>query len=254
MESISKQSLYPTTLFHFTKKEAFYSILKSTFKVSYAREKIVGLDTEREFAVPVVCFCDIKMSDLKYFIQKGYGNYGIGLTKDWANRKSLNPVMYVNRHSDLADRYNNGLRSVYQFLGKDVSTYKGYHDLMNTYRYMKNYEGDLERDGKLTKNYRFADEREWRFVPPFETEVVEPFVPKSRINTTQKKSFYNEKASHVRLSFSPEDIKYLIVEKEEDIIDLIMHLEEVKGEKFNDITIKRLASRILTLDQIKNDF
>jgi hypothetical protein len=255
MESIRRQSLYPTTLFHFTQKEALYSILQSTFQVSYAREKIVGLETEREFAVPMVSFCDIKMSDLKYFVQKGYGNYGIGLTKDWANKNSLNPVMYVNSHSDLADRYNNGLQSVYQILNKNQSTYKGYHDLMNTYRYMKNYEGDLVREGKLTKDYRFADEREWRYVPPFESEGVEPFIAKTRIDTLQKKQQFNEKARHIRLSFKPEDIKYLIVESENDIIELIQHLEQenVKG-RFELDTRRRLVSRILTLDQIINDF
>ena len=32
-------------------------------------------------------------------------------------------------------------------------------------RYMKPYRGDLERRGKLIKNYVFYDEFEWRYVP-----------------------------------------------------------------------------------------
>lgn len=250
-------SLYPTTLFHFTSKEALYSILTSTFRVSYAREKIYAPNSTREFAVPMVSFCDIKMADLKYFAEKKYGDFGIGLTKEWANRMSLNPVMYVNQHCDIAERFNDGLRSVYAVLGSTTSATKGYHNLMNTYRYMKNYEGDLIREieGKMvtTPNYRFADEREWRYVPPFETEGVEPFIAISRIDSKPKKDKYNSEISHIRLPFQPEDIKYLIVERDEDILDLIRHLDIAK-QRFDPNTKKRLTSRILTLDQIKNDF
>ncbi|WP_405352268.1 abortive infection system antitoxin AbiGi family protein [Nonlabens sp. Asnod3-H03] len=250
-------SLYPTSLFHFTSKEALYAILKSTFRVSYAREKIYAPNSTREFAVPMVSFCDIKMADLKYFIEKDYGNFGIGLTKDWANRMSLNPVMYVNQHCDVADRFNDGLRSVYATLGhkSNEMTYRnrGYHNLMNTYRYMKNYEGDLIRENGTTPNYRFADEREWRYVPAFETENVEPFVPISRIDTRAKKQSYNNRIRHLNLSFQPDDIKYLIVEKDDDILDLIEHLNVAK-EIFDSDTKKRLTSRIITLEQIINDF
>ncbi|SIS80244.1 Putative abortive phage resistance protein AbiGi, antitoxin [Kaistella chaponensis] len=246
-------SLYPTTLFHFTDKDGLYKILTSNFKVSYAREKICGPNSEREFAVPMVSFCDIKMADLKYFVEKDYGKFGIGLTKEWANRNSLNPVMYINQHCDIADRFNNGLASVYQTLGSNSLTTKGYHNLINTYRYMKNYEGDLIRDQKITKNYRFADEREWRYVPPFEEIGVEPFVAKTSIETKERKTFYNRKIDHLRLYFQPEDIKYLIVENEDDILKLIEHLRFAKVN-FTEDTKKRLASRILTLEQIINDF
>ena len=246
-------SLYPTTLFHFTSKEGLYALLTSTFKVSYAREKIYAPNSVREFAVPMVSFCDIKMADLKYFAEKKYGNFGIGLTKEWANRMSLNPVMYVNQHCDIADRFNDGLRSVYATLSSNSQSAQGYHNLMNTYRYMKNYEGDLIRDSGITPNYRFADEREWRYVPPFETEEVEPFVPISRIDTKAKKTKYNQQINHLRLSFQPEDIKYLIVENDDDILELINHLNTVKNNFTLDIK-KRLTSRILTLEQIINDF
>ena len=35
--------LYPEILFHFTKKQNLYDIWDRTFKVSYARERITGL-------------------------------------------------------------------------------------------------------------------------------------------------------------------------------------------------------------------
>ena len=38
-------ALYPDILFHFTNKNSLYAILSSTFKVSYARERILGGNT-----------------------------------------------------------------------------------------------------------------------------------------------------------------------------------------------------------------
>ena len=80
-------SLYPTTLFHLTNKDALYSILRETFNVSYAREKIIGPKNYREFAVPMVSFFDLKLSELKHFLN--YGKFGIGLAKEWANERGL---------------------------------------------------------------------------------------------------------------------------------------------------------------------
>ncbi len=70
-------SLHPTTLFHFTKnEEAFYSILTELyFKPFLARERIVGVKGRRNFAVPMVSFCDIKLSQIKDHSEK-YGEFG----------------------------------------------------------------------------------------------------------------------------------------------------------------------------------
>lgn len=250
-------SLYPTTLFHFTDKEFLYQILSSNFKVSYAREKIIGPKNQREFAVPKVSFCDLKLSELKHFLS--YGKFGIGLTKDWANRNGLSPVMYINRHCQLMDNLISGINGIYSHLGlvdniaQFNSLNKSYLNVMNTYRYIKNYEGELWRHGKLEdENYRFADEREFRFVPNLETEGVATFVGISNIRTKQQKDLYNSKVEQIKLTFKPDDIKYLVVENEADITDLINHLHFAK-HKFNDETRNRLASRILTVEQIEKD-
>jgi hypothetical protein len=256
---MKNNSLYPSTLFHFTEKKWLFEILKTNFKVSYARERITAPINERQFAVPMVSFCDIRLAEIKYFIEKGYGNFGIGLTKEWANKNRLNPVMYINRHCELADNLIEGLNSMYSHISRlnnidelNKMT-KSYHNIMNMYRYVKNYEGELWRKGKLfDKDYRFADEREWRYVPPLETPGLEPFVAISNISTKKQKDKYNEKVSHIRLRFQPDDIKYLIVEQESDITELIKHLDYAKS-KFSPLIIRKLASRILTIEQIKND-
>jgi hypothetical protein len=252
-------SLYPSTLFHFTQKKWLFKILTDTFQVSYARENISGPKNDRKLAVPMVSFCDIKLAEIKHFIDKEYGYFGIGLTKEWANRNGLNPVMYMNKNCDLTDNFIDGINGIYSMLYKlkEPSDYdslsKSYHNILNIYRYVKNYDGELIRGEKTVDlNYRFADEREWRYVPPLDTPGVEPFVAISNIKTKKEKDKYNQKVSHIKLSFQPDDIKYLIVEKDSDINELIDHLDYAKS-RFSPTILKRLASRILTVEQIKED-
>jgi len=85
------KSLYPDILFHFTTKAGLFGILENTFSISYAREKIIGNRKSAQFAVPMVSFCDLRLSQLKDHMDK-YGNFGIGLTKEWANRNGLNSL------------------------------------------------------------------------------------------------------------------------------------------------------------------
>lgn len=263
MEQKIHSSLYPDILFHFTSKNGLFEILQHNFKVSYAREKIVGKNTKRELAVPMVSFCDLKLSELKVHMEK-YGKYGIGLTKDWANRKGLNPVMYVSKHCDFTDNFNNALYKIYPEINKikkinnnlnkiDAKAENHYMSILDAYRYMKNYEGSLIREGEKVENYRFADEREWRYVPSLnDSRVEDPFVAISNIKTKKQKAEYNQKINGVYLKFEPEDIKYLIVENEDDITKIIQHIKNVKLFS-NKESIDRLSSRILTSEQINTD-
>jgi len=257
---VNKESLYPGILFHFTSKEGLEGILHDSFSVSYAREKIEfsieGKAESREFAVPMISFCDLRISELKSHMDK-YGSYGIGLTKNWANKNGLNPVFYVNQYSPLTSDFIKAVGKLYNQLNnipieEQLTMEKAYMDILNTYRYIKNYEGDLVRKGgEKTENYRFADEREWRFVPPIGSDLF-PFVPLGKIETDEQKEELNKGISHERVSFQPEDIKYLIVESDSDITGLIKHLKRNK-ERFDEETIQYLASRILTVEQIHDD-
>jgi Putative abortive phage resistance protein AbiGi, antitoxin len=250
-------SLHPEILFHFTSKAGLFGILSSNFAVSYSRENIVGKGKSTGFAVPMVSFCDLKLSELKVHMDK-YKGYGIGLSKSWANSHGLNPVFYVNKHCAFTsnfiaavERLHRHLDSIYDFEQHRAAS-AAYMDILNTYRYIKNYEGDLVRPGKATApNYRFADEREWRYVPPLNS-TKRPFVPLTQIEGDVQKRDLNASISNLQLKFKPEDIRYLIVEKDKERMELINHLESVKM-RFSEDTRRRLASRILTADQIRRD-
>jgi len=248
-------ALYPNILFHFTKKNGLYSILNSTFRVSYARERIIGGNKLKEFAVPMVSFSDLRLSELKQNVGT-YGKFGIGLTKSWAIEKGLNPVMYASEQSLFTANFIDGIEKFFEIVN-ELNDINGnyataYNNTLNTLRYVKNYQGDLIRPGKKTKpNYVFANEREWRYVPPI-TDDIQSFVPIEKIKTSEQKSKYNQTVRNFTLHFQPDDIQYLIVEKDTDINDLIRHLRQVKN-RFSNETIDRLSSRILTYEQIEND-
>jgi len=248
-------ALYPDILFHFTTKQSLETILSETFKVSYARERIIGGRKKKEFAVPMVSFSDLRLSELKNNIGT-YGKFGIGMTKEWAVSKGLNPVMYANKGSLFTENFISGIEDFFKLVANSNDTtgkYEtAYNNTINTLRYIKNYKGDLIRPDKPTKkNYVFANEREWRYVPSLSENCL-AFVPIDKIKTSEQKAEYNRQVAHIQLSFQPDDIKYLIVEKDSDINPLISHLRQVKN-RFSSDTIDRLASRILTYEQIEND-
>jgi len=250
--------LYPEILFHFTKtQQDLFNILKDTFVVSYAREKIVGPKKSKEFGAPMVSFCDLRLSELKTHINS-YGSYGIGLSKEWANRSNLNPVFYMSQSCSVTDDLLSNIEQLFQHWENisDPATQSNvadiYSNLQNIWRYVKNYEGDLSRGGTFTPNHRFAEEREWRYVPLLKSNIF-PFVPISRIATPDQKASLNAQISDMRLHFEPDDIKYLVVKQDDERLPLIEHLYQAKS-RFDGSTIQRLSSRILTSKQIEDDF
>ena len=105
--------LSANTLFHFTKKEAILGILNSGFRASFCLEfdESEGHPIEAKY-ITMVCFCDLPISMLDNHINgykwvfkgkehefKGYGRFGLGMTKEWGIKNMLNPVTYVNPSS-----------------------------------------------------------------------------------------------------------------------------------------------------------
>jgi hypothetical protein len=144
-------ALYPDTLFHFTTEQNLKSILRENFKVSYARERIHGGTKKKEFAVPMVSFSALRLSELKQNIGT-YGKFGIGMTKEWAVRNGLNPVMYASRESFFTENFIKGIEDLFKIVAKSNDTTgsleRAYNNTVNTLRYIKNYKGDLIRPEK----------------------------------------------------------------------------------------------------------
>jgi hypothetical protein len=245
-------SLSSNTLTHFTgQKESLLSILQDNFKIYFCKETFRLAGKRQTFFCPMVSFCDIPMSEIKDHIKK-YGSYGVGLTKNWALKNGLNPVLYVAPESSLSASYRTALHHFVQ--GPDRAAEDITNEemaLLDVLRYMKNYEGPLERKGQNIKNYRFSDERERRYAPPFtgDKEMIATR-PDFEADPDKYSAIYEEH----RLKFEPNDIKYIIIKDDSEISEVINHLRRKMGNIYSLDEIERLTTRILTTEQIMGDF
>ncbi len=226
-------------------------ILSDNFKLFYCKETIILDEKENIFHIPMVSFCDIPLSEVKDHISK-YGNYGIGLTKDWGKRNGLNPVLYVAQKS-MASK---NIRKVINYhakniMGNDLSeASEEIKSALDIIRYIKNYEGTLKRANEVRENYRFSDEREWRFVPEF-SQDYDMLISMNDIQL--KRDMADHKIGNIRLEFEPNDIRYIIINEDSEISEFISHLRNSKGRKYSLHDIEILTTRIFTAEQIKTD-
>jgi hypothetical protein len=244
-------SLSSNSIIHLTKtKKNLKGILNDGLTPHYCIEKIDVDDYIYEIGVPMISFCDIPLSKIKDHIYK-YGNYGIGLTKEWAIKNKLNPVVYIESDSHFSKSINTIFRKC--LTNADMSKWgdeeKSIADII---RYVKNYQKDLVRKGRTTKDYRFSDEREWRFVPPF-NEKCKMLLVKEELDSSTKKNKENLTIQDLKLKLEPNDIKYIFVKSDEDILDLINIINAVTWSNITEQDIKRLTTRIFTTAQIKSD-
>ena len=98
-----------SVLIHQTDKKGLIGILNdSGFIVKYCHDKVIARNGHSNLAYPIVSFTDLPLTSLKipYGEPGGYGDYGIGLKKDWARRNGMNPVFYVDSESNLIELIN----------------------------------------------------------------------------------------------------------------------------------------------------
>lgn len=210
------------------------------FRARYVYEELPHI--RFHVGIPMKCFCDIPLGVIKKHLTS-YGKFGIGVTKEFAKRNALSPVIYVHTKSDTILRY---LRSIKknEFLNNPNSLLP-YVKLDETY--------SKSRDGrKLTK--RLYDEREWRWIPPNPTYedfagFDEEEIRKERLDIVNDK--LEKDKSNYLLPFDYHDITYIFVQLDADVDKVI---EEIRRAKIPTQQQDRLISKIITSRQIERDF
>lgn len=249
--------LSSNTIIHFTKNISnLKGVLTDGFKISYCRETINVKSKKYDLLIPMVSFCDIPFSQIISHIDS-YGSYGIGLKKSWAEKKGLNPVLYLEKDSLLTE---NILENLYKHLTVSKTKITELDEdekcRFDFIRYVKNYQGDLSRIGKKTiPNYRFSDEREWRYVidPKLDYPLFGNLKNIAVDKISAAKKMQNKKIETERLTFTPEDINYIIIKNELERDKIIDTLTKVNG-KYPHEDVKRLTSRIISAEQLRTDF
>jgi hypothetical protein len=250
------------TLFHFTNSaEIIINILKNGFAPRFCLEELghdMFFDTKNknESAVPMTCFCDLPLSKIDKHLEF-YGSYGIGLSKKWGKNHGLTPLTYIHENSTQI----NYLKQLGKLIG-DAFKDKNLEELsmeQNPYialfelaGFYKPYSGEMWRINKYVEK-RFYDEREWRYVPYLKNNGDYRLLKDEFLNNIKRASANDIIAKEFSLKFNCEDIKYIIVNKESEMVALFDALE-LMSENFTENERKILKTKIISTEQILQDF
>jgi hypothetical protein len=239
------------SIIHYTNTyKALTGILKEGFRVKYCLE-MLALNTDSSNAAhPMVSFCDIPLSDSKQHFS-AYGKYGIGLSKSWAISNGVNPVIYIDHNSLFAKSIES---LIVERRKKDTNLTKEQRDeILRIKSYAKNYSGLLKRKSVNNPNYKFYDEREWRLIPSKDIIGTHLFSVSASAYKAEKDT-YNAKISSCRVTFSANDISYIIVKDTGEIPKIINFLRSVYAGKCTADELDVLFSKICSTQQIIDDY
>ena len=222
-------SISTNSIIHYTNSlDNLIGILQEGFKIKYCSERLnLGKSRYSSAAHPMISFCDIPLSaSIQHF--EAYGKYGIGLSKKWAFEIGINPVLYIDENSLFAE-------NLYELIKerrneKTNLTLKQKKEILHIKSYAKNYSGSFTRKNKIYKNYKFYDEREWRIVPDNNILGAALFSISSKAYKSNKEK-YNSRISSIRLEFDAKDISYIIVERTDEIPDIIKIVRDCFGKR-----------------------
>lgn len=174
-----------------------------------------------------------------------YGDYAIGLRKEWGIEKKLAPVLYAHKGASL-------VRNLPELLedagGNDVIM----NHLIDLLCRLKPYEGTFWRHGRPVGNTRFYDEREWRFVPK---EIAKlQFLVDAAATDKAARDKANADVAEQKLTFDLTDIRYVIVRSESEILPTIHELERTQPNEYSQDQLRLMISRIICAEHIREDF
>lgn len=252
-------NLSANTLFHFTRDyETLLNILRSKFYPRLCLEdQLLSNKLVRKIAIPMVCFCDIPLSQISEHVEK-YGSYAIGIKKTWAIQQGVTPVLYTHTNSitrkAITEQFNNLLskNTISQENDEDSSLIETF--LQCTFM-MKPYEGEQIINGKK-KKIRFYDEREWRYIPPFNIQDDDDndiFLSEEEFANKARRERVNALNEQYGVTFDPDQINYIIVKNTKDILPLKRELARIKGSYSHD-SVELLETKLMSMEQIKEDF
>lgn len=261
---IYKQSA--NTLFNFMSKYEFLELALRHMKLfsRYVEEEISYLDLHisnqriSRVAFPMLCFCDINLHKVNFHVdgEEGYGKFGIGLKKNWCEKKGVQPITYVNPDAyqtmEFARVFNKGIA----LIDKESAFPDDFFDLLlKQLAITKPLKGTMEKKGKyIEKN--FHDEQEWRFVPRIDSKVTPDFLndvlDSSMMDWFSRRDLSDGlktlKESQLELEINA--INYIFVEDDKNKYKVL----ELINELFDDMDKLDMASKVVVYNQLEKDW
>lgn len=246
------------TLFHFTKIEGLQGILRSRgFFCQYSDEHfehILPKNSKHRFCyVPMISFCDLTIMQLcnDSVHRESFGEFGIGLTKEWGTRNGVSPVMYVHRHSQQTRRLNKLVKELNLLKKKSTDSFVFFNlenELIDSFKNIKPYKGYWHRGRRIKREVIYYNEREWRYCPSWqESSVLSAAI---RENKKEKQSL-NKLLKKTLLRFEPDHIKFIVIKDKQSIGRIAATIKKmnIKSRQKNE-----LITKIITFEEIREDF
>lgn len=201
-------------IIHVTESLKFLeSILNSTsLLLSYSKEEFcIGSQKVSRAAHPMVCFCQHNIDELNSK-KITYGRYGIAFSRDWALKKGISPVLYIDGNSSAAKGLATLLRAR-RDKDKQLS-----NDLRIAIMEIKCFTKNVRGFNSKLKIYDFdfKDENEWRYVPS--KSQIDGNLISQKISTYKKnQERYNKKLLPYPLKFNLSDVEAIFVATKSEV-------------------------------------
>ncbi len=249
------------TLFHFTAKESLKGILSSQgFFAQYSEEHFENIlpatSIYRVTLIPLISFCDLTIMQLTRdsVHTTDFGNYGIGLTKKWGIKKRVSPVVYVHENSQPSTQLYKLIKLFLKYdkeheAAEIISQTR--RELIDSFKFIKPYQGRWQKGREILRgkgDIVYYNEREWRYSPPLnQSKVLSGIKPSEKkeqvkLNATLKKKL---------IRFTPEDIKFIIIEEKNEINEFIKTIDAMSISKKEK---NELITKIITFQEINEDY
>jgi hypothetical protein len=212
------QSLSKKNIIHFTGCiQNIESILKDKgFRMKYCQEEFSFANSTISAAVhPMVCFSSHSQRELKS-LEITYGRYGIALSKDWALRKGIHEVLYLEKNSIPAK----ALAALWQARqGKNGDLPVNLRQpVIQIKCFVKNATGKNKKAGM--NEFDFRAENEWRYVPT-KKQIGGEMISQHKSVYQRNKTTMNKTISKYMVSFTTADVVQVYVDKLSEINQLV---------------------------------
>lgn len=153
-------------LYHCTSLNALTSIFQSrAFHPFFCLEEASYLKDSVRFAFAVVCFADLRVSELEEHMTNFSSEVYVKMSKDWAIRKNVSPVTYYSEKSTLSSAI---YRALIDYAANHNEDREIFYPVNLMLGLLKQYRGHYYDKNLKTFSPRevcFYLEREWRYLP-----------------------------------------------------------------------------------------
>lgn len=270
---------HTSSLFHYTKqREYLIGILKHGLYPNYCKEQYLGVRNDDIIGIPMVSFCDIPIMRVQDF-SSDYGKFAIAFSKEWALKKAINPVFYLQERGlkktlsffRTVENYFSDLHFASDDNKLEVTNVLDQHQLDNLANLIRSAQTQYANDTLLgyIKPYKFVDkgkehvnyvENEWRYIVKEINGVTwkkgEEAYSKWRGKQKEKPKAPKEVLAQ-KLTFSIDDITYLITKTEKDSIKLMQDIQDLNvicDLPITEFDKFKLVNKIISFEKIENDF